>query len=78
MQGVCIPTGYLAHGNSEGEARGINKNNGKRVVRNMKRRNMGTKGKRPKQDLTRPRQDITRPRQDPNKRIIINNNCSGN
>ena len=37
-------TGYLAHGNSKGEARGRNrhKNHRKRVVRNLKERNVDT------------------------------------
>ena len=55
MQGVCIPHSILAHGNSKGEARGKNrhknKNNAK-VVRNLKERNVRSKGKSPKQDLT--------------------------
>ena len=42
-------TGYLAHENSKGEARGRrrHKNNSKRVVRNMGERNAGTKRKNP-------------------------------
>ena len=43
------PTGYLAHENSKEEA---DKNNSKRVVRNMEDRNVGTKGESPKQGLT--------------------------
>ena len=46
----CVPhtAGYLAHGSSEGEARGRSrhKNNSERVVRNMEERNVGRKGKR--------------------------------
>ena len=47
-------TGYLARGNSKDEERGKNrhKNNSKRVVRNLKERNVGTKGKSPTQVLT--------------------------
>ena len=43
-------TVYLTHGNSKGEGRGRNwhKNNSKRAVRDLKERNMGTKGKSPK------------------------------
>ena len=50
----CVThTVYLAHGNSNGEARGrsIHKNNA-RVVINLEERNVGTKRKSPKQDLT--------------------------
>ena len=50
----CVPhTVYLAQGNSKGESRGRNghKNNA-RVVRNLEERNVGTKRKCPKQDLT--------------------------
>ena len=45
---------YLTHGNSKSEARGISRHmsNSKRVVRNMEERNVGTKGKSPKRDLT--------------------------
>ena len=41
-------------GNSKGETRGgrRHKNNNKRVVKNIEEKNVGTKGKRPKQDLT--------------------------
>ena len=44
MHEVCI---------SKGEARGRNrhKSNSNRVVRNLEERNVGTKGKNPKQDL---------------------------
>ena len=47
-------TGFLAHGNSKSEERGISrhKSNRKRVVRNLEERNVGTKGKRAKQGLT--------------------------
>ena len=42
------------HGNRKGEARGriIYKSNSKRRVRYLKERNVGTKGKSPKQGLT--------------------------
>ena len=42
------------HGNSKGEARGMSrhKRNSNRVVRNLEERNVGTKEKSPKQDLT--------------------------
>ena len=43
----------LAHGNSEGEARGRSRHkNNVRVVRNLEERNVGTKRKRPKQGQT--------------------------
>ena len=45
MHGVCVSqTRYLAHGNSEGEARGRSghMNNSKRKVRNTDERNVGT------------------------------------
>ena len=43
---------YLAHGNSKGEEEEeIDKNN-ERVVRNLEEKNVSTKGKSPKQDLT--------------------------
>ena len=47
-------TGTFAHGNRKGEAKGRNrhKKNSKRVVRNLEGKNVGTKGKNPKQDLT--------------------------
>ena len=51
---VCLSqTGYLAHGNNKGEAIGRNrhKSNCKREVRNLEERNVGTKGKSPKQGL---------------------------
>ena len=45
---------YLAHGNSKGKARGRNspKNNSRRLVRNLEERDVGTKGKSPKRDLS--------------------------
>ena len=50
----CVShTVYLAHGDSKDEARGSSRHkNNVRVVRNMETRNLGTKGKSPKQDLT--------------------------
>ena len=52
MYGVCSVShaGYLAHGNSKGEARGRNrhKSNRKRVARNLEERNAITKGKNSK------------------------------
>ena len=53
MHEVCVShTVYLAHGNSKGEARGRNRHkNNARVVRNLEERNVGTKGKSPKQGL---------------------------
>ena len=48
----CVShTVYIAHENSNGEAkeRNIHKMNSKRVVRNLDERNVGTKGKNPKQ-----------------------------
>ena len=48
-------TEFLAHGNSKGEARGRRKYKNssiKRVVRNVKERNVGTKMKNPRQSLT--------------------------
>ena len=53
MHEVCIHTVYLAHRNSKGEsrARSRHKRNSNRVVRNVEERNVGTKGKRPKQGL---------------------------
>ena len=51
----CVShTGYLAHGNSEGEARGRNRheNNSNRVARNLEEKNVGTKAKSPKQGPT--------------------------
>ena len=52
MHEVCIP--HIMHGNSKGEAsvRNRYKNNSKRVVRNLEERNVGMKGKSPKQGLT--------------------------
>ena len=50
----CVPhTVYLAHGNSNGEGRGRSrhKSNRTQVRRNMKERNLGTKGNNPKHDL---------------------------
>ena len=55
MREVCIPHGslYLEDGNSKGKARGRNRHkNNARVVRNPKERNVGTKEKGPKRDLT--------------------------
>ena len=57
MHGVCncvFHTGFLAHGNSKGEARGRSRhqNNSRRVVRNLEKMNVGTKEKSPKQGLT--------------------------
>ena len=57
LDGACnthCHKGHLAHGNSKGGARERNrhKNNSKRVVRNLKERNVSTKGKSPKQGLT--------------------------
>ena len=51
--GCVFHIGYLVHGNSKGEARGRNrhKSNSKRVARNLKERNVGTKRKGPKQSL---------------------------
>ena len=37
---------------NEARGRNGNKNNSKRVVRNLEERNVGTNGKSPKQDLT--------------------------
>ena len=46
-------TGYLAHGNSKGEERRRNRHkNDRRLVRNMEKWNVGSKGISPKQDLT--------------------------
>ena len=57
LQGTGIPctrcvshTGYLAYGNSKDEAREISRH--KNNVRNPEERNVGTKVKSPKQDLT--------------------------
>ena len=50
----CVShTVYLAHGDSKGEARGRSrhKRNSNGVVRNLEERNVGTKGKNPKQGL---------------------------
>ena len=46
-------TGYLAHGNSKSEASGRSryKNNSKRVVRKIEKRNVRTNRKSPKQGL---------------------------
>ena len=54
-RGVYVShTGHLAHGNSKGEARGRSrhKNDNNGVVRNLEKRNVGTKEKSPKQGLT--------------------------
>ena len=51
----CVShTGYFAHENSEGEARGGNrhKNKSRRVVRDLEEKNVGTKKESPKQVLT--------------------------
>ena len=47
-------TGYLAHGNSKGEARrrSRHENNSKGGVTDIEERNVGTKGKSPKQGPT--------------------------
>ena len=46
-------TVYLAHEKIKGEGRGRRKHkNNVRVVRNLEERNVGTKEKNPKQDLT--------------------------
>ena len=44
MHGEYIPTGYLEHGNSMGDARGRSrhKRNSNRVVRNQEEKNVGT------------------------------------
>ena len=42
-------TGYFAHGKSEARGRSRHENNNNN---NMEKRNVGTKGKSPKQDLT--------------------------
>ena len=55
MHEVCILHRISrAHGNSKGEVRrGIrHKNNSNRGLRNLEGRNVGTKGKSPKQGLT--------------------------
>ena len=46
-------TGYLAHGNTEGKARGRSrhKNNNRREVRNVEESNVDTKGNSSKQGL---------------------------
>ena len=54
MHEVCVShTVYLAHRNSKSEVRGRSrrKRNSNRVVRNLEERDVGTKGKRPKQGL---------------------------
>ena len=60
--GCVSHTGYLAHWNNKGEARGRGRhknNNSKSVVRNMKEKNLGTiREKNPKQGLTSAK-DIT-------------------
>ena len=51
----CVShTGYFAHGNNKGRTRGRTRyqNNSTRVVRNIEEKDVGTKGKSPKQDLT--------------------------
>ena len=45
--GCVSHTRYLAHENSDGEARDEHKSNSKRVVRNLEEKNVGTKGKVP-------------------------------
>ena len=47
-------TGYLAHENNKSDIKGRSrhKNNSKRVVRILEKRNVGTKEKSSKQDLT--------------------------
>ena len=67
-------TGYLAHWNSKGGARGRSrhKHNSKRVVRNLEERNVGTKGKSPKQDLSTAKdltKEFTERRKSPYHRI---------
>ena len=49
------------HGNSKGKTKGRSRynNHSNRVVRNMEERNVGTKGKSPKQDLTSPKELTT-------------------
>ena len=43
----------VSHGNSKGEARGRSRHkNNVRVARSLEERNVGMKGKSPKQDLT--------------------------
>ena len=50
---VCIPHKILAHGSSKNETgeRSRHKNNSKRAVRNLEKRNVGTKRRRPRQGL---------------------------
>ena len=53
--GYVPHTGYLAHRNRKGKIRGRRRhksNNSKRVVRNLKERNVQTRKSRPKQGLT--------------------------
>ena len=56
----CVShTEYLAHGSSKDEARGRSRhNNNSKVVRNVEGRNVSTKGKNPKQNLTKAK-DLT-------------------
>ena len=60
MHEVCIPlsTHRAFEKQSEARRRNKHKNNRKRVVRNLKERNVGTKWKSPKQSLTSAR-DLT-------------------
>ena len=53
MYGMCIQR--VAHGNSKGEARGRirHKSNSKKLVRDLEKRNMGTKEKSPQKGLIR-------------------------
>ena len=52
MHGVCIPHSIPTHGNSKGEARRRGRQKRSNiVVRNLEERNVGTKGKCPKQGL---------------------------
>ena len=49
----CVShTVYLAHGNIKDETRGRSRHKNNRLVRNIEERNVGTKGKSPKQGLT--------------------------
>ena len=49
---VCIPHSILAHGNSKGKQEEETDKNNAIVVRKLEERNVGTKGKSTKQDLT--------------------------
>ena len=49
----CVShTGYLAHGNNKGKIKGSRHQDNSKRVRNRDERNVGTKGKSPKQGLT--------------------------